>query len=212
MPTSSPANRTVSNYDIPFAWIQVRQENGGLCEPVRPSTILGTLDLRSQALQLLVPPKKDQLSKGPEYAICRIVDLAAEKAAQAAQATAKAQEAKAAKVVTKEQELNWAIASHDLGVKMTQLKRFLGKGYQVKVTMLNSKKRGKKRAAVDEAKAVLQVVVQTIAEVPGAKETKPREGAVGDTLVLTLHGSSGGAARADASGETGAAETPSTSE
>jgi len=74
---------------------------------------------------------------------------------------------------------------------MTQLKKFLTKGNQVRVTMMNAKKRDKRRAGLDEAKEVLKAVVETVESVPGAKETKPRDGKVGETLILVLHAPTG---------------------
>ncbi len=189
---SAPPDRTLRNDLIPFSWIHLREEDGSLSEPVRLSTVLENLNKDRQSVVLLATPKADNTSKRPEYAICRIVDRAAEKAAQAE----KAAKAKAGKLVNKEQELNWAIDPHDLRTKMTQLKRFLSKGYQVKVTMQNLRKRSKRRATADEAKSVLQAVLDTAAEVSGTKETKARDGTVGDTLILVLHAPGGSAARA----------------
>jgi translation initiation factor IF-3 len=151
--------------------------------------------LERDSLVLLAAPRTDASFKGPQYPICRIIDRTAEAAAQTAQAEKSAAKKKEK---SKELELNWAIAPHDLRTKMTQLKRFLGKGYHVTVTLMNLKKRDKRRASADEAKEVLKAVEATITEVPGAKETKPREGSVGDIVVLSLHAPAGSAARAAA--------------
>jgi translation initiation factor IF-3 len=194
-PAPAKNDRTMRDYDIVFPWIQVRQDDGSLTEPQRTSAVLKKLNLDRHSLVLLAAPRTDSESKGPEYPICRIGDRKAELAAQAEKDALKK---KTPKIVSKELELNWAIAPHDLRTRMTQLKRFLSKGYQVRVTMMNLKKRAKRRASADEAKETLRVVEEAVAEIPGAKETKAREGEVGDTLVMLLHAPTGSPASASA--------------
>ncbi|KAL2141079.1 hypothetical protein VTI28DRAFT_2877 [Corynascus sepedonium] len=186
-------DRTMRDYDIVFPWIQIRQENGSLTEPQRTSAVLKKLDIGRQSLVLLATPRTDASSKGPEYPICRITDRQAELAAQAEKDALKK---KVPKIVNKELEINWATAPHDLRTKTTQLKKFLKKGYQVRITMMHPKRRDKRRASSDEASRVLKTVESSIAEIPGAKESKPREGSVGDTLVMLVHAPTGSAAGA----------------
>ncbi|KAG7288984.1 hypothetical protein NEMBOFW57_005344 [Staphylotrichum longicolle] len=196
------------NYEIAFPWILVRDESGALGEPVRTVQVLKSLNLERKSLILLTVPRNDDTYKGPQYPICRIIDRAAEKAEQADK---DALRKKTAKIVTKEMELNWAIAPHDLRTKMAQLTKFLSKGYQVRVTLLNLKKRNKRRATMDEAKVALQAVLDAIAEVPGAKETRAREGHLGETLILLLHAPTGSAADASASATASTTDTPAAS-
>ncbi|KAK4042929.1 hypothetical protein C8A01DRAFT_44145 [Parachaetomium inaequale] len=198
-PGPAKNDRTMRDYDIVFPWIQVRQDDGSLTEPQRTNAVLKKLNLDRHSLVLLAAPRTDSESKGPEYPICRIGDRKAELAAQAEKDAIKK---KTPKIVSKELELNWAIAPHDLRTRMTQLKRFLSKGYQVRVTMMNLKKRAKRRASPDEAKEALRVVEEAVAEIPGAKETKAREGEVGDTLVMLLHAPTGSPASAPTGADT----------
>jgi translation initiation factor IF-3 len=181
------------DYDIVFPWIQIRQDDGTLTEPLRTSSVLKKMNKDRHTLILLATPRASEEAKGPEYPICRLGDRKAELAAEQ---EAKAAQKKALKVVTKEVEINWAIAPNDLNTWLTRTKKFLSKGYHVRITLMTLKKRKKKKATVDEAKEVLKVVEEAIAEVPGAKETKPREGNVGETLVMVLHAPSGKAASA----------------
>ncbi|KAK4104701.1 hypothetical protein N658DRAFT_492794 [Parathielavia hyrcaniae] len=195
-------DRFVCDYGIAYPWIQLRQEDGRLSEPQRTSQVLKDINLERDMLILLAVPKADPLSSGPQYPICRIADREAEEKARSSRQPDKS----AGKKKTKELELNWAIAPHDLRTKMTQLKRFLSKGHQVLVTMMNAKERKKRKASADEAKLALKAVEATIAEVPGAKEIRPREGLVGDTLTLHLHAPAGSVAAASA--EPAAAGSP----
>ncbi|KAL2135070.1 hypothetical protein VTI74DRAFT_9886 [Chaetomium olivicolor] len=206
--SSAPAAPTergpMRDHGIIYPWVQLRRDDGTLTDPQRTALILKKLNLDRHTLILLASPRTDESSKGPEYPICRIADR---KALQAAEAEKEAAKKKGPKIVSKEMELNWAIAPNDMRTRMTQLKKFLSKGYAVRVTLLNVKKRDKRRASMDEAQAALKAVRATVAEVPGAKETKPMEGTVGDTVVLCLHAPTGSAAdkAAEEAGETAAA-------
>ncbi|KAL2157212.1 hypothetical protein VTH06DRAFT_6348 [Thermothelomyces fergusii] len=202
----APANndRTLRDYDIMFPWIQLRQEDGRLSEPQRTSDILKKLDINKESLVLLAMPRTDESSKGPDYPVCRIVDRKAELAAQAEREARR----RMSRVVSKELEINWATAPNDLHTKMTQLKKFLKKGYQVWITMMHPKKKDKRRASLEEAAAILKTVESTIEEIPGAKETRRREGSVGETLILLVHAPTGRRSRAETG--TGSPEAVST--
>lgn len=169
----------MKNHDIIYPWVQLRQDDGTLGPPQRTSAILKSLRLSRQSLVLLASPRVDASSKGPEYPIARIVDNktpAEEKAEKARK--------RVLKVVLKEMELNWAIAPHDLHTRMTQFKKFLEKGYQVKVTLMHPRKRSKRRATRDEAKELFKAVRATADELAGTKEFKPQEGNVGEMVVM----------------------------
>ncbi|KAL2019990.1 hypothetical protein VTK56DRAFT_8990 [Thermocarpiscus australiensis] len=184
-------NRVMRDDDITYPWVQLRQDDGRLAPPERTSAILRSLDTARYSLVLLAAPRRDSRSAGPAYPICRIVDRKAEYAARVEKEVAKKKEPK---VVLKEMELNWAIAPNDLRTRMKQLKTFLGKGYKVQITLLTKKKRSsKKRATPDEAREVLRAVREAMAEVPGTKEYKPMDGAVGETVMIYAQGPAGGA-------------------
>ena len=177
-------SNTMSDYNIAFPWIQLRQEDGRLSEPQRTNLVLKRLNMSLDTLILVAAPKLDDLESGPKYPICRIGNRQAERAAELERLAMKKN---APKIVTKELEINWAIAPNDLRTRMTQLQNFLTKGRQVRVTLRHPKLRRKKRATLDQAKVILKEVESAAAEVPGTKETKPREGVVGEMLVLLLH-------------------------
>lgn len=174
----------MSDYNIVYPWIQLRKEDGRLTEPQRTNLVLKKLNMSVDTLILLAAPKTDDLDSGPEYPICRIGNRKVEREAELERLAMKKS---TPKIVTKDLEINWAIAPNDLRTRMTQLKNFLAKGRQVRVTLRHPKLRRKKRASPDEAKVILKEVESAAAEVPGAKETKPREGVVGEMLVLLLH-------------------------
>ncbi|RYP04165.1 hypothetical protein DL765_010286 [Monosporascus sp. GIB2] len=189
------AKRRPINGQIPYKWIRLRQADGSLApEPRRTDDVLAELDLEKWTLELLSPPPASRdpdsdpdaspdVDVGPPAAICRIVDRA--EAAAAAEEAARAARRKA--VGTKELELNWAIAPHDLEHKLRRLREFLGKGMQVEVML--ARKRGGRTAAKDEAEALLARVREAALEgVPGAKEVRKMSGTVGGIAHLYFEG------------------------
>ncbi|KAK1981729.1 translation initiation factor IF-3 [Colletotrichum cereale] len=163
--------------------ILVVDEDNKLTGPHDTLRVLRSLDLDTQSLRMVsrAPPKPtgDQ----PRYAICRVVDKRVEKERERAQEKNKKETARRLARV-KELELNWAIASHDLGHKMKQMKGFLEKGY--KVDVIFAKKKGSRVATRDEAQALVQAVRDAVAEVKGAKEWKEAEGQPPKVMKLYL--------------------------
>ncbi|RYO73726.1 hypothetical protein DL766_005232 [Monosporascus sp. MC13-8B] len=180
------------NGQIPYKWIRLKQADGSLApEARRTDDVLTELDLETWTLELLSPPRDPDsdpdasadLDVGPPAAICRIVDRA--EAEAAAEEAARAARRKA--VGTKELELNWAIAPHDLEHKLRRLREFLGKGMQVEVML--ARKRGGRTAAKDESEALLARVREAALEgVPGAKEVRKMSGTVGGIAHLYFEG------------------------
>ncbi|RYP73044.1 hypothetical protein DL770_007845 [Monosporascus sp. CRB-9-2] len=187
------------NGQIPYKWVRLVQADGSLApEARRTDDVLMGLDLNTWTLELLAPPPAPRdadsnsdadadsdvdVDAGPPAAICRIVDRAA--ATAAAEEAARAARRKA--VGTKELELNWAIAPHDLAHKLRRLREFLGKGMQVEVML--ARKRGGRTAAKDEAEALLARVREAALEgVPGAKEVRKMSGTVGGVVHLYFEG------------------------
>ncbi|RYP62265.1 hypothetical protein DL769_007376 [Monosporascus sp. CRB-8-3] len=184
------------NGQIPYKWIRLVQADGSLApEARRTDDVLMELDTETWTLELLAPPPAPRnpdsdpdasdpdVDVGPPAAVCRIVDRAAAEAA--AEEAARAARRKA--VGTKELELNWAIAPHDLEHKLRRLREFLGKGMQVEVML--ARKRGGRAAAKDEAEALLARVREAALEgVPGSKESRKMSGTVGGVVHLYFEG------------------------
>ncbi|OTA47267.1 hypothetical protein K449DRAFT_441191, partial [Hypoxylon sp. EC38] len=120
----------------------------------------------------------------PHAAICRIIDNAA---AEAAAAEAEKQARRKA-VDTKELELSWSIAGHDLQHKLRRLREFLEKGLNVEIIM--AKKKGGRKATVEEAERVVAQVREAVASVDGAKESRKMDGDVGGLARLFFEGPS----------------------
>jgi translation initiation factor IF-3 len=197
-----------------YGYILVRDETTGrLSEPRRPQDVLRELNLLDQSLVVLMDPSqmKNPAGRLPEYPICCIVDRRAERAARgekvvkdrAAGAAGASKDSK-----FKEIELNWAIAINDLNVRLRQLRTFLNKGYFVQVTLLKKSKKGQSRKIVDleQAKKLLQMVQQTIEEIPGTKEVKPMQGHVGRMIKIRLKGTKVAPKSQDSAPEQGEAE------
>lgn len=132
--------------------------------------------------------KSSGKSSRPEYPICRVVDKMAEHEA----AVEKAKVERKKSVGSKEVEVNWAIAPNDMQTKLRQLKKFLSKGMRVQILMLSRPQKKKKKATEDQAREVLRAVKEAIDEVPGSKEYKGMEGAVGGQMRIFVEGPQGG--------------------
>ncbi|KAL2262449.1 hypothetical protein VTK26DRAFT_1298 [Humicola hyalothermophila] len=187
-PDASSSRRAVDtqmrDHDIPFPWIQVRREDGSLMDPERTSILLRRLNREKYSLVIVAVPRESDTARGPKYPIARIVNREEE----AARASQKEEAKRKVKVASKELEVNWAIAPHDLGTRMTQLKRFLNKGYRVELRLTSAKKKVKRRATEDEAKEVLRVVKETVEGVPGTSNYKATEGELLQTVTIFLQG------------------------
>lgn len=83
----------------------------------------------------------------------------------------------------KQLEINWAISGNDLQLKMKQLEEFLRKGK--KVELLFAAKRHQRKAAPEEAEALLQAVREKVQEV-GAVEVAAMEGGFPRQATMTI--------------------------
>ncbi len=196
--------------EITHRHVILRQEDGSLSDPQPTNAVLAGLNRRTQSLVVLaLPPderKTDSADDGfesasaspeegpaqnrrnaaPRFPICKIVDRVAERKAEYDRAKEQRKKTSAGK----ELEINWAIDAHDLGHRLAKLQEFLERGLRVEVTMLRkSKNRGKRQATRDEAVEVVRRVRETVAAVPGARETRNMEGELLRTAKLFLEGS-----------------------
>jgi len=128
--------------------------------------------------------QEQEESTGLEFPVCRIVDRQAALEAQ----RAKEKEERKAKSSTKELEINWATAPHDLGTKARQLKQFLEKGLTVHLLLMRQLKKGKRQASKEEAEQVLQATREAALSVPGTTETKAMQGKVGEQVRMVFTG------------------------
>ncbi|KAK2019640.1 translation initiation factor IF-3 [Colletotrichum eremochloae] len=177
-PTRFPIDQMIRDRQILIA-----DEDNQLTGPQDTLQVLQSLNLNTHSLRMVSRAPPNPTGDQPRYAICRIVDKRVEQERERAQEKAKKETARRLARV-KELELNWAIASHDLGHKMKQMKTFLEKGYKVEVIF--AKKRRGRVATRDEAQALLQAVRDTVAEVRGAKEWREPDGQPPNVMKLYL--------------------------
>ncbi|KAH6626332.1 hypothetical protein B0J18DRAFT_424581 [Chaetomium sp. MPI-SDFR-AT-0129] len=165
----------MSDYGITYQWIQLRREDGTLDAPRRTADVLQTIDLEWDTLVLLAAPRASEEDKGPEFAVCAV------------RTRAPAQQKPAVKeppAKVKMLELNWAIGAHDLRRKLTRMQELAKKGYLVQVILTMPKMKSKRRASDEEVQATYDAVMAAIAEVPGIRELKKRDGDLGKSLIL----------------------------
>lgn len=170
----------------PYTYIAKVDEDGEeyLTDLQEVKKVLARLDRKTESLQAIRMPNPEDPS-APKWPICKIVNKKEELARQKFDKEQARKQKIAAKA--KEMEINWAVAPHDLEHKLRTLQKFLAKGYKVQMLLL--KKRGSKvKVQEKEAKALLDKILETVAEVPGAKEWKKREGQVLGSLKIFLQG------------------------
>lgn len=164
-----------TNEAINARYVQLVNEENNLEPPVRLSQVLASFDRQEFFLVQVAPA---ELDRPP---ICKILNRKETRDRE----RAKAKASKAAKVQTKQIELNWAIDAHDLEHRLKQLRNFLEKGRKVEIVLSRPKKRGKRAATVEEIKHVMQKVMDTTKECK-ATLVKAMEGEPGKHVVITV--------------------------
>lgn len=169
----------VLDEDIPTRQVLVRnKETGKLDPPQTLIAVLSTIDRDTQVVRALATPED-----GPA-----VVEVVAKSALTerlknkeiAAMESARATRAKKPKQI----EVNWAMSSNDLQMKLRQLRDFVDKGKRVEV-LLASRKRQRK-ATQEEAELVVDEIRKTISEIEGCKEVAPMEGKIGGQAVIVV--------------------------
>jgi len=171
--------------EITHPLVQLASEDGKLSAPTPTRQILERLDRRRESLVVVAQPDPEK-ENSMQYPVCKVVNRAAERAAEKEKALA----ARKKNVLNKELELNWAIDPHDLGHRLDKLKTFLEKGCRVEITLMSRKR--KRQATAEEGREVVRRVREVIGQVPGAKEYKPMEGAILASCKIFVEGPVGG--------------------
>ncbi|EFX04180.1 translation initiation factor [Grosmannia clavigera kw1407] len=193
----SKPGRLPRDREISDRYVILRQEDGSLSAPQPTSAIMARLNPQLESLVMLALPRKqdsedaEDVEDGekrkavPRFPICKIVDRVAERKAE----YEKTRELRRKKTLSKELELNWAIDTHDLEHRMGKLREFLERGLRVEVSMMRKGKgKGRRHATQEEAAELLRRVRETVATVPGARETKPMEGELLRVAKLVVDG------------------------
>ncbi|KAI1173692.1 hypothetical protein F4777DRAFT_426428 [Nemania sp. FL0916] len=181
-PKAANAKR-LRNEQIPYAWVRLPNSEGLLGAPRQRDAVISELAQGMSLVMVAEPPDplpEDAL--GRLAATCRIVDLAAEQAALEAAEEVQKRQAKQ----TKNLEINWAIAPHDLAHRARRLQDFLKKGLRVEILL--ARKKNTRQATLEESRALLESIQQIVADVPKTVEYKKMDGDVGGVLRLFYQG------------------------
>ncbi|OIW29609.1 hypothetical protein CONLIGDRAFT_643699 [Coniochaeta ligniaria NRRL 30616] len=174
-------------------YVVLRREDGHLTEPRPLSSVLAEAHIRDQTVVTIVLPRAGQKG-GSQHPICVVLDREGYEESERRRIAEEGEREKGEskkKKGTKELEINWAIAPHDLEHKMKRFREFLGKGLRVEMLLLRkSKRKGKvfKQASPDEVEELLRRVREEAASVQGAREFKTASGVVGDKYQLFFEG------------------------
>ncbi|KAL9000322.1 MAG: hypothetical protein Q9169_001039 [Polycauliona sp. 2 TL-2023] len=171
--------------------IQIVGANNALQPPTSLRKSLASIDRSTQFLMQVgekvhpryadAPgPDEGQRDNRPKIPVCKVVDKLAHRQAEIARAKPK----KTASIPSKEVELNWTIAPHDLEHRLKRLREFLNDGRRVEV-VFGKKRKGwmlRKDVTQGAAKGLLETIRDQAATVEGSKEWKPLEGREGGEL------------------------------
>ena len=127
-------------------------------------------------------PDEGQRDTRPKIPVCKVIDKLAYRQAEIVKAKSK----KPTSIPTKEVELNWTIAPHDLEHRLKKMKEFLNDGRRVEV-VFGKKRRGwmqRKDVGEGKAKGLVEMIREQAATVEGSKEWKAAEGEEGAELKM----------------------------
>lgn len=157
----------------------VDAETNRLSEPMRLRDVLRQINT---ATDRLVQVTQD------EVPICKIENIkeTIDKALRQREENRDKRKQRVIETSLKTLEINWAIDPNDLKHRLQRFKDFLQEGRKVEL-VLAAKKRGR-RASEQECASLLNNIKQAVAEVPGARESKPMEGEVGGVALISFVG------------------------
>jgi translation initiation factor IF-3 len=142
---------------------------GKLDPPVSLRLTLASINPQTHYIEQVTPDDPDDRDHIP---VCKIVNKKEaydqNKARSAAVKEAKKLQAKTGAAGVKTFEMSWAISGHDLSHRLERMKEFLGEGRRVEVVL--AKKKGGRKATVEECEDVLRIIREAVNAVPGARE------------------------------------------
>lgn len=151
--------------------------------------VLSRFDRKTHRLVCVTPPPsaaQREALEGEWIPTCRIVSkkeqYEQEKAKQKSKVQAKKNSADNVKTI----ELNWAIDGNDLGHRMRRVEEFLSEGRRVEVVL--AKRKGGRKATIDECEGVVDKILETVEAVEGAKQLKKMEGKLAGVATLFFEG------------------------
>lgn len=179
------------DHEILDRFVMVVDVDNRISGPHRTDDVLRRLDPAREILRVVSRgnPQAAAAARGPgdgddavqAYTVCKVVDKAADFAAERQRREKQKADRRDKKGRTKEMELNWAIGAHDLQHKLDKIVELLGKGYRVEVLL--AKKRQSRIATEQEAQELLTKVKEAV-ERTGGRQWKENDGKVLKTLKM----------------------------
>ncbi|KAL8635906.1 MAG: hypothetical protein Q9226_009308, partial [Calogaya cf. arnoldii] len=125
-------------------------------------------------------PEEGEQDTRPKIPVCKVIDKNSYRQVKMARVKPK----KTASISTKEVEVNWNIAVHDLEHRLKKMREFLNDGRRVEVVFGKKRKGWMQRKGVTdgEARGLLEMIRDQAATVEGSKEWKEMEGQEGGEL------------------------------
>ncbi|KAL8920131.1 MAG: hypothetical protein Q9172_004641 [Xanthocarpia lactea] len=129
-------------------------------------------------------PDEGQRDNRPTIPVCKVVDKSSHQQVEIAKLKPK----KTVSMSTKEIELNWNIAPHDLDHRLRRMTEFLNNGRKVEVVFGKKRKGWMQRKEVTDGKAkeLVAMIRHRALLVEGSKESKEMEGQEGGELRMVF--------------------------
>ncbi|KAL8785089.1 MAG: hypothetical protein Q9213_003594 [Squamulea squamosa] len=188
---AAPDDGLIRDEGIRASEIQIVGPNNSLRPPTKLRDSLASIDRSTQFLMQVGEkvhprfadtrgPGEGQRDDRPKIPVCKIVDKRSHEQAQ----IERAKRNKTAFISTKEVELNWNIAPHDLDHRLKRMKEFLSDGKRVEVVFGKKRKGWMQRKEVTDGKAqeLLTMIRDQVSTIEGGKEWKIMEGQEGGEL------------------------------
>lgn len=176
-------DRPPQDDEITDPYIMVVGRGPGAEGPLSPQHVLD--DIQPEAslrmIQPYVPADPETGRWRAQLAICKVVNKRDEYIRQRQLKEQRRADAAAGKGKSKALDLSWSIGDHDLGIKLQQMGKFLAKGIKVEMTV--ERKKGGKKATLEEAAALVKRVREA-AEAQGGREKGEGVGELLRTLKL----------------------------
>lgn len=193
--------KTPWDHEIKEPFIAFKNRDDELEPYVNTRAILEEVDPQKEHLITIgtIPHPRDPSEKIP---LCKIFTKETLRE-MGRTATARLKEQKKAQGSAKNLEFNWAAGPADLDRQLGQMVKFLGEGRRVDVLL--ARKKGSRKAEIEESRALL-IKVRAAAAGCGAKEVAKADGEAGKRMTMAFKktGGGGGTAVKDDSGDSAA--------
>jgi translation initiation factor IF-3 len=177
--------RPPENDEIKHPEISLVDRQGRFHRRINTREVLWRLNRAEEKLVVVKPAENGSMP------LCKIFSIE-ELLKKEREMKCKAAEREKGEKMAKELELTWTIGLADMDLKFRQMAKFLGEGRKLDVTITRKYRRQVPDRDQDELRAIVDKVRAAALAVKGAKEYRPPDGRLAETMLLYFEGPKGG--------------------